>query len=112
MTRRHAAAAIATLALLTACGNGAPAATTGTTKAASTADVAYLAAVRPHLQGSSDADVISLGHKACDALTDKTGLDVASDLTTQGFSTDAAAAITAGAVQTYCPEHKDKLATP
>ena len=80
-----------------------------TTTAHTTADIAYLAAVRPTVQGSTDADLIRLGKEACPHLDGNTILDVADGLTRQGFTTAAAAAITTAAIPAYCPQHKDQL---
>jgi hypothetical protein len=106
---RTAPVIVATL-LLAACSTPAqtPKASTSTT-AHTTADIAYLAAVRPQVQGSSDADLIGLGKQACGHLDGATMLDVASNLTRQGFTSGAAAAIVTAAIPAYCPQHKDKL---
>jgi hypothetical protein len=82
---------------------------TSSTTAHTMADIAYLAAVRPKVQGSSDADLIQLGKDACTHLDGSTILDVADGLTRQGFTTAAAAAITTAAIPAYCPQHKDQL---
>jgi ABC-type phosphate transport system substrate-binding protein len=95
---------------------GASATPTGTpSHTANVADVAYLAAVRPSIQGSTDADLIALGHKACTSFAESgaaTQLQVVEEFTGLGFSSAAAAAITTAAVTSYCPEYKDNLATP
>lgn len=112
MTRLGATLTIVLLATLTACGQAQPAAESSTPSSshtANTADIAYLAAVRPHLQGSSDSDVIQLGHQACASLDNHTALETAGNLTDQGLTTESAAAIVAAAVQAYCPQHKDSM---
>ena len=83
--------------------------TSSTTTAHTTADIAYLAAVRPTVQGSTDADLIGLGKHACSLLDGNPLVDVADSLTRQGFTTAAAAAITTAAIPAYCPQHKDML---
>jgi hypothetical protein len=103
---------IAAALLLAACSTPAQthtASTTSTTTAHSTADIAYLAAVRPQVQGSTDADLIRLGKDACTHLDGSTMLDVAGSLTRQGFTSGAAAAIVTAAIPAYCPQHKDML---
>jgi hypothetical protein len=105
-------AVLAAILTLAACSNtpAHQASTSSATRAThSTADIAYLAAVRPSVQGSTDADLIGLGKHACDLLDGNTLLDVADGLTRQGFSTAAAVAITTAAIPAYCPQHKDKL---
>lgn len=103
--------AVATLA---GCSNdpAEPAAATTPSHTTSVSDVAYLAAVRPQVQGSADADLIALGRKACASFAESgaaTGLQVTSEFVDQGFSSAAAAAITTAAVTSYCPEYKDNL---
>lgn len=74
------------------------------------ADVAYLAAVRPQVQGSTDADLIALGRKACASFAESgaaTALQVTDEFVGQGFTSAAAAAITTAAVTSYCPEYRD-----
>ena len=102
---------IAATLLLAACSTPAqtPKASTSSTTTHTTADIAYLAAVRPQVQGSSDADLIQLGKQACGHLDGSTMLDVASNLTRQGFTSGAAAAIVTAAIPAYCPQHKDML---
>lgn len=100
------------LLLLAGC-SGAPApgtkASTSQTPTVNVADVAFLAEVRPQIQGSSDAILVKLGHDACAAMGSKPMLDVASDLVDKGFSTGASAAIATKAVSSYCPQYKDQL---
>ena len=103
---------IAATLLLAACSTPAQtpqASASSTTTAHTTADIAYLAAVRPSVQGSTDADLIQLGKDACTHLDGSTILDVADGLTRQGFTTAAAAAVTTAAIPAYCPQHKDML---
>ena len=106
-----ATTAAATLLLLTGCSSAPqPAATsTSTSHTANVADVAYLAAVRPSVQGSTDADLIALGKQACTDLDTATVLDVAAGLQSKGMSTAASASIATAAIAAYCPQHKDKL---
>jgi predicted small lipoprotein YifL len=103
--------AVALLAALAGCSSNAPAATpaAATTTKPSTSDVAYLAAVRPHVQGSTDADLIALGHTACASMAKTTVLDETQRFVYQGFTADAAAAITTAAVSAYCPEYSAQL---
>jgi hypothetical protein len=102
---------IAATLLLAACSTPAQTHTTSTssTTAHTMADIAYLAAVRPQVQGSSDADLIGLGKHACSLLAGNPLVDVADSLTRQGFTTAAAAAIVTAAIPAYCPQHKDML---
>ena len=103
--------ALALIVTLTACSSGQPpkAATTTTKHTASVADIGYLAAVRPSVQGSTDADLIALGKKTCGWLDGNNIFDVMDHLTSEGMSTEAASAITTAAIPAYCPQHKDKL---
>jgi hypothetical protein len=101
---------LAALLTLTACSAApAPKATTSSTSSVNAADVAYLAAVRPSVQGSTDADLIALGKQACTHLDGNTLFDVMDNLVSKGFTSAAAAAITTAAIPAYCPQHKDKL---
>src|SRR5690348_10135442 len=111
MTSMRPVAVLAAILTLAACSNtpAQPSTSRATTATHSTADIAYLAAVRPSVQGSTDADLIGLGKHACDLLDGNTLLDVADGLTRQGLTTAAAAAITTAAIPAYCPQHKDKL---
>jgi len=108
-----ALAAVAVLALA-GCGSSAPVAKVApaTTPTTNVSDIAFLAAVRPSIQGSSDAAIIQLGHDACASMDGgKTINDVASDFHSKGFTTDAAAAVPVYAITAYCPQHED-LKTP
>lgn len=112
-------ALVATALLLAGCSAAPQAAPTSTTThTASAADIGYLAKVRPAIQGSSDADLISLGKQACDQLdrvkvdNDAAVLDTAQALIDKGISTAGAAAIVTAAIPAYCPQYKAALPTP
>jgi len=111
--RLTALAAVAVLALA-GCGSSAPVAKVAptATPTINMADVAFLTAIRPSIQGSSDAALIQLGHDACVSMDGgKTINDVASDFVGKGFTTDVASAVPVYAITAYCPQHED-LKTP